>query len=118
MRVKPGKDETGADKDQPIEGSVSISRLYSIASVVMHSQINFEVDLCFLPGKYTTDNWEKGGGATITPLSGSPYVVSNPSDVAGMCTSSYVDQLQSSHLKPYFLCTPESERSVAFRSGP
>lgn len=27
-------------------------------------------------GTYTTDKWLEGGGATITPLSGSPYVVS------------------------------------------
>ena len=27
-------------------------------------------------GKYSAENWEKGGVATITPLSGSPYVVS------------------------------------------
>ncbi|CAL5229841.1 g13249 [Coccomyxa viridis] len=26
-------------------------------------------------GKYSAENWEKGGVATITPLSGSPYVV-------------------------------------------
>ena len=98
VRVKPGKDETGAHKGQPIEISVSSTHHHSVALGTLHSLVDSEVDLFFLPGKYTTDNWEKGGGATITPLSGSPYVVCKPAHVADMCTSSHVAMPQSLHL--------------------
>ena len=114
VRVKPGKDETGADEDQPIASSVSISQaIYVAFPGKVHSLKYPEVDLFSLPGKYTTDNWEKGGGATITPLSGSPYVVRNASHVAGMCTSNHVDMLHNqslsfkgAHLILHYLYTP------------
>ena len=44
----------------------------SISGKLSHSELVSMV----CPGKYSAENWEKGGVATITPLSGSPYVVS------------------------------------------
>ena len=89
--------------------AVSASLVHTVLlRLDLHGLIYLEVDLFFLPGKYTTDNWEKGGGSTITPLSGSPYVVRDPSHVAGMCRSDDVGMPQIIHLKLHLLYTPTS----------
>lgn len=70
VRVKPGRDEQG--KQQWLASCHSLLSSYADDAESRSLLTSLRT---FPSGKYTTDNWEKGGGATITPLSGSPYVV-------------------------------------------
>ncbi len=82
VRVKPGKDEQGTAL--PGMHMFMFHTKQRLQSFEGYSSIQLGgAEGCGIsligdgsPGKYSADNWEKGGVATITPLSGSPYVVS------------------------------------------